>query len=36
MVSLANPTLGFNFFLKIQRHYDSKGNEKVDMTLEKL
>jgi hypothetical protein len=36
MVSLANPTLGFNFFKEIQCHYDSKGNEKVEMTLEKV
>lgn len=36
MEPLANPTLGFKFFKEIQCHYDSKGNEEVKMTLEKL
>jgi hypothetical protein len=36
MVFLANPTLGFKIFKEIQCHYDSKGNEEVEMKLEKL
>jgi hypothetical protein len=36
MVSLANPTLGFKILKQIQSHYDSKGNKKAKMTLEKL
>jgi hypothetical protein len=36
MVSLVDRMLDPKFLKEIQCHYDSKGDEKVEMTLEKL
>jgi hypothetical protein len=36
MVPLVDRMLGPKFLKKIQCHYDSKGDENVEMTLEKL
>jgi hypothetical protein len=36
MVCVVDPALGLKFLKEIHNHYDSKGEEKAKMSLEKL